>query len=292
MFHSSLHLQRGSESVLQQTHLKLPAVRLARWGQMMTDRAGAKTGMRTCLPETLSLLRKYLRWQWAANKCQYCHICFVIPGYPFFCQNNSSQCWNRHAEEIWTWSSSVVEESKRKLFTCSLDFYLHHFPLWLSRQVTSSHGKIINVLPDKQAKTPLHWAAVTAKRSANHSTQDILYLSKVNTMFLTIYEQLWVRKHPAVATTIVGLKPKLTKTLAAMSCGGKLLIMVSITKTWFATLLKHVLYNNKYAAPSRDGGLRKCRPRHIFFSCWIWYRVQPACQAAVVCTVSPAGEDS
>ena len=53
---------------------------------------------------------------------------------------------------------------------------------------------------------------VTAVRSAEHSTQDILYLSGVNTMFFTINKWLWVWKHLAVATRTVGLQQAVAKT--------------------------------------------------------------------------------
>lgn len=100
---------------------------------------------------------------------------------------------------------------------------------------------------------PAHWAVLTTKWSVHRSTQDILYSSGVITRFLNIYEWLWVRKHSAVAATIVGFEPKVTKTLATMSCREKWLMW--LWSLWIAMQLKHVLYNIKYERPLPAEGL-------------------------------------
>ena len=112
---------------------------------------------------------------------------------------------------------------------------------------------MINLCSDKRRRKPAHWAVLTAKWSAHRSTQDILYSSGVITRFLNIYEWLWVRKHSAVAATIVGFKPKATKTLATTSCREKWLTW--LWSPWFAMQLKHVLYNIKYVQPLPAEGL-------------------------------------
>ena len=107
----------------------------------MTDRPGAKTGRRICLPETLSLLRNDLCWPCAANKCQYCRL-VISPCY----YNAESlkgfkaiRCGKKHKGAVQLQPSVQSTSFPRSVFSTS-DL--------LAR-------RIINVFTDKQSETHL-----------------------------------------------------------------------------------------------------------------------------------------
>lgn len=143
---------------------------------------------------------------------------------------------------------------------------------------------------------------VTAIRSANHSTQDILYLSGVNTMFLTINKWLWVWKHLAVATSKVAFQRAVAKTgygvlernIADYGLYHENKIC-DVHDAYLKSEIQAAPFELRYSfhrpQTCRESRLKKCQLKHISQLLNL-LQSAPACQAAAVCTVSPAGETS
>lgn len=117
---------------------------------MMTDRAGAKRRIRICLPETVSLLRNYLCWHWAAHQCQYVSSVLLL-FFPLLQKANDAETETakKKKKKRKIHLSLVIISSSRE----NHDFCPHNLSLRFSRQATSLAYKIINVYTDKQSGT-------------------------------------------------------------------------------------------------------------------------------------------